>query len=79
MLKLDESYKPRPWCCEHCGWVLGFMVRDANRMCRLNVFRQTKSETEAGQFLAFPDAGLYMFGHACCAVIGLDNGLVWCA
>lgn len=39
MSKPDDQYKPRPWYCDRCKWLLGFVVRDSKRVRRLNVLR----------------------------------------
>jgi len=36
---IDANYEPRPWCCEECGAVLGFVLRDDDRVRRLWLLR----------------------------------------
>lgn len=45
MNKPDEKYKPRPWYCCECKWLLGFVVRDTKRVRRLNVLRIARNPT----------------------------------
>lgn len=39
MPAIDPTYEPRPWRCEECRQILGFVLRDANRVRRLWVLR----------------------------------------
>jgi len=43
---LDETYDPRYWRCEECRRVLGVVMRDANRVRKLWVFRVDKDERD---------------------------------
>lgn len=42
MISIDLTYQPRPWRCEECGGLLGFVLRDARRVRRLWVLRVQK-------------------------------------
>jgi hypothetical protein len=44
MISIDLTYQPRPWRCEECGALLGFVLRDANRIRRLWVLRVQKKD-----------------------------------
>lgn len=39
MPDIDESYIPRPWKCEECGSILGYVIRFSDRVRRLYVLR----------------------------------------
>ncbi|MGA2490209.1 MAG: hypothetical protein ABSF99_08485 [Anaerolineales bacterium] len=40
MPAIDRTYKPRIWYCEECRAILGYVLRDCNRMRRLWVLRE---------------------------------------
>ena len=36
---MTDTYEPRLWLCNECGFVLGVVLRDSSRRAELNVFR----------------------------------------
>lgn len=74
----DDKYAPRPWKCEHCGMTLGLVLRDADRVRRLSIFRAAKTDAQIRALLAFPDGGLAMFSEAEFAAIDIDSGKILC-
>jgi hypothetical protein len=40
MTAIDQSYQPRAWLCGECRAVLGYVLRDVNRVRRLWVLRK---------------------------------------
>lgn len=39
MPEIDPTYEPRPWLCDECRAVLGYVVRSADRVRRLWLLR----------------------------------------
>lgn len=60
-IKLDETYEPRLWRCGECRRVLGVVMRDANRVRRLWVFRKHREDNDvpAGSILRQIPRGLF--------------------
>lgn len=39
-----DGYRPRPFLCRQCGLILGWIVRDFDRITHVNVLRMPSSE-----------------------------------
>lgn len=78
MSQVDYGYRPKALVCEHCGSALGIILRDANRVVRLNVFRSVVRGNMIESYLDYPDGGIRMFGHGIFSVRDLNDGTVYC-
>lgn len=67
-----EGYRPRRWFCNVCHHILGVVVRDANRVRRLNVFARAVLPVDVSDFPALLPGAVYR-------VVEMNDGTVVCS
>jgi hypothetical protein len=88
MTAIDQTYQPRAWQCEECRAVLGYVLRDVNRVRRLWVLRRPQVPNMISAVagveplpvsVIFYHAGLVRYSTSSLfQVRGMDSGEVGC-